>query len=367
MNRNTGSINSSQDRRSKLIFLKGLFLFATVKLLGIFYSNAFISVAATIGILLCLGVELLKKDYRRLSIGFLFLLIILYSIRSIGIKEFSAVIHPFGTLAILTPLITYVNRVSLSRYFSTKSHRILLILFFLACLEFIFLGSKGKIFSVLTFVIASISLYGRLPVLAIKLIFIVHALVCYKLGLRIDAVLSLIMFAFHGFDRRIKLTKPVILLWIVMMYYASRILFHMILFTADDIVFLDFQLGNNTRSFLLPEFFGDLLSRPLDIIFGRGAAGTYYSSYFDTWSVADSANRFSIEIGILQLILKGGLVLAFFYILVFLRHLFKFRDIQINKLIFLSLYLLALLIGGFPKMDYGLMSVWLLVYTSRDD
>jgi hypothetical protein len=74
---------------------------------------------------------------------------------------------------------------------------------------------------------------------------------------------------------------------------------------------------SDTRTFLYEELFGDLKFR--EVIFGRGFLGYYYSPYFfdqmqQGIAGGDSFNRFSIEIGFLQLLLKGGFVYYILYI-----------------------------------------------------
>jgi len=70
-------------------------------------------------------------------------------------------------------------------------------------------------------------------------------------------------------------------------------------FTSDEVV------AQDTRTFLYEEVFQDLNS--LEVAFGRGAAGTYYSEYFDT-AEGDSEIRLSVEVGVLSIILKSGLL-----------------------------------------------------------
>lgn len=75
---------------------------------------------------------------------------------------------------------------------------------------------------------------------------------------------------------------------------------------------------SDTRTFLYEEFFGDVKTH--ELIFGRGFLGHYFSPYFldqmqQGISDGDSFNRFSIEVGFLQLLLKGGFVYYILYIL----------------------------------------------------
>ncbi len=69
----------------------------------------------------------------------------------------------------------------------------------------------------------------------------------------------------------------------------------------------------DTRTFLFEEFFTDM--RPFELITGRGYLGSYFSPYFmnlmHQGDMSDFYQRFSIEVGVMELMLKGGV----FYLL----------------------------------------------------
>lgn len=74
----------------------------------------------------------------------------------------------------------------------------------------------------------------------------------------------------------------------------------------------------DTRTFLYKEIFGDLKTH--ELILGRGFQGTYFSEYF-LWLqtnnndfTGDHYFRFTVEVGFLQLLLKGGFVLFILYL-----------------------------------------------------
>jgi hypothetical protein len=74
---------------------------------------------------------------------------------------------------------------------------------------------------------------------------------------------------------------------------------------------------SDTRTFLYEELFGDMKTH--ELIMGRGFLGIYFSPYFldqmnQGIADGDSFNRFSVEVGFLQLLLKGGFVYYFLYI-----------------------------------------------------
>lgn len=113
--------------------------------------------------------------------------------------------------------------------------------------------------------------------------------------------------------------------------------------------FLSSQLAiknvNNidSRTFLFVDFFTDFKIE--DFYTGRGFLGTYFSPYFQEWQgdFGDSFNRFTIEIGFLQMLLKGGFVLVITTVVIFIR----------------AIYL------GFIRSNPGsvnfMLSVWLLI------
>ena len=82
---------------------------------------------------------------------------------------------------------------------------------------------------------------------------------------------------------------------------------------------LNSSLSSDTRTFLYTEVFEDL--SPLQQIIGKGFLGTYFSQVFfgfqsmAEYADADSFNRFSVEVGVLELILKGGYIFLALYML----------------------------------------------------
>jgi hypothetical protein len=74
----------------------------------------------------------------------------------------------------------------------------------------------------------------------------------------------------------------------------------------------------DTRTFLYDEVFSDMKGH--ELLLGRGFQGTYFSPYF-LWLqtnnqdfTGDHYYRFSVEVGFLQFLLKGGLAYFFLYI-----------------------------------------------------
>ena len=68
----------------------------------------------------------------------------------------------------------------------------------------------------------------------------------------------------------------------------------------------DSELTTDTRTFLYTELFADLIENNR-LIIGKGANGRYYSSYFST-EEGDAPVRLGMEVGVLTMLLKGGLI-----------------------------------------------------------
>ncbi len=68
----------------------------------------------------------------------------------------------------------------------------------------------------------------------------------------------------------------------------------------------DEEMSTDTRTFLYIEVYEDLVNNN-KLLFGKGANGTYYSDYFNV-AEGDSETRLSVEVGVLAILLKSGLV-----------------------------------------------------------
>lgn len=120
----------------------------------------------------------------------------------------------------------------------------------------------------------------------------------------------------------------------------------------------------DTRTFLFFEFFEDF--KPSEYFFGRGYIGTYYSSYFDVWA-GDNANRFVVEVGFIQVLFKGGLLLLISTILIFINSIIKglFKN-NTNSVNFLLSFLLLIELGMFsiqniPSFSPHFLLIWIII------
>ncbi|TLV02836.1 hypothetical protein [Dyadobacter luticola] len=116
--------------------------------------------------------------------------------------------------------------------------------------------------------------------------------------------------------------------------------------------------GDDTRSFLYQELFADFSTT--ELFFGRGFLGTYFSDYFlmlmeNLDDTGDFYQRFGIEVGVLQLILKGGFVYYFLYTFplwfIAVRGIFWHSELTIA--FYISIYILTeLLLMFFENIPY---------------
>lgn len=123
----------------------------------------------------------------------------------------------------------------------------------------------------------------------------------------------------------------------------------------------------DTRSFLFVEFFNDVKGK--DLVFGKGYLGKYYSPYFKDWEgeSGDHSFRFSIEVGYLQIILKGGIVLVLAFLVVVLSKAYKgfvssnLKSWQIIASFWLLIELLMLTVENIPAFNLHFLYIWILI------
>ncbi|HWB90665.1 MAG TPA: hypothetical protein VG605_02390 [Puia sp.] len=126
----------------------------------------------------------------------------------------------------------------------------------------------------------------------------------------------------------------------------------------------------DTRTFLFNEVFGDMNTR--DLIFGRGFQGNYFSPYFlflETTNhdfSGDFYYRFSVEVGFLECLLKGGFIFFFLFVtpmvMAIYRGLFTRHNSRTAYLI--SIYILAefliLFVENIPSYHFQFFLIFFL-------
>lgn len=92
------------------------------------------------------------------------------------------------------------------------------------------------------------------------------------------------------------------------------------------------EMSSDTRTFLYMELYKDLKEGD-DLLIGRGANGKYYSSYFANTTEGDAAQRLTVEVGWLWLLLRGGFISVFIYSAIFFIAIYKAFNDSNNKYI----------------------------------
>jgi hypothetical protein len=122
----------------------------------------------------------------------------------------------------------------------------------------------------------------------------------------------------------------------------------------------------DTRSFLYQELFNDLNSS--ELITGRGFSGTYFSLFFlNTWNeFGVSFQRFTIEVGFLQLILKGGYIYYVLFVLPLLltslKGIFSGKSSGVSYAICIFIFseLLLMFFENIPNYGFNFFSIFFL-------
>jgi len=125
--------------------------------------------------------------------------------------------------------------------------------------------------------------------------------------------------------------------------------------------FEDMEMGLDTRTFLYQEVYEDL-RKDNKLLIGRGSNGTYYSPYFDETG-GDTSNRLSVEVGILAILLKGGLISVALYLIILCAAIYQALFRSKNYYVFcigLMLVVHALLLFISNPLDYSCynMAIW---------
>jgi len=134
----------------------------------------------------------------------------------------------------------------------------------------------------------------------------------------------------------------------------------------EDVLYDDSLYLKNNRGFLYEEFFDDL-NRD-ELIFGRGPLGVYYSAYFDRINYGDYFNRFSLEVGVLSLLLKGGIIYLLFFVGMGFTAIYKTRNIRDSVVFSRNGFILAFIVLqlSVSYVGYGIMSFLYWYFIGRN-
>ncbi len=181
-------------------------------------------------------------------------------------------------------------------------------------------------------------------------------------------IILLKILVFFSLSVSLNMAKNSSVLKFIIMVVGCLIIYLMLNNLESVLNFFKAEIGskgfdaNDTRSFLYNELFNDF--KKSELFFGRGFLGTYFSPYFlmlikqSLDSSGDSYQRFSSEVGFLQLLLKGGFVFYFLYTLplwyVSVRGIFGSSASKISFYIAIYIFteLLLMFIGNTPYFGF---------------
>lgn len=156
--------------------------------------------------------------------------------------------------------------------------------------------------------------------------------VIYLASRRIDQLFFVVVLLFLMMEKLLSIS---IKKWVIKYILIGFILVFTIIFTVGyefvSNIFASLIEFHDTRTFLFQELFSDM--NLTEKIFGRGSLGTYFSPFFEhtrrywEWMgrvgwPGDVANRISIEVGYLQMILKGGFILLILNVLIYFKAIY---------------------------------------------
>jgi len=129
------------------------------------------------------------------------------------------------------------------------------------------------------------------------------------------------------------------------------------------------HIFTDTRTFLYKEFFNEFFQEDIfHILFGKGSLGTYYSNYFDV-NYYDLNSDFYIrsisEVGIIQLILKGGFVYIFIFYTILILIIFRSINNSNNRYITIQtfnllFFILFMYFENIPSYSFLYISFWII-------
>ena len=220
----------------------------------------------------------------------------------------------------------------------------------------------------------------------------------YKLLDKITIFITLIIYVFIGteLEQRIEfmflgVVMIMILIDTIKHIKIKKVILKYILFGFLFLLLLVFTYGyenislivykaiefQDSRTFLFNELLTDLTKG--EQIFGRGSLGTYYSDFFrltreyyermgNTGWRGDSATRITIEVGYLQMILKGGFLLfgltAFLMFNAAYLALFKSKNRFVKRLgLFILILSILSLVSFRPAFTPTFIILWIAIGT----
>jgi hypothetical protein len=321
------------------------------------------------------SVASLKRN-RTLHINILAVLLIFVTSISINSKDLVTLLfHPLSFLAYIICIISITVRnntvnllIKLAKIFNN-------IIPILCIIDLAIFGQLISIHILSYFVIIEfiffdrISLRRKIYILALFISIIIQellydnrALVLRLVGILVAFIgMNLIKSAANRYVKYIILLGGIIVLYFTVFHFQETYDYFASKVSKSQLNTTD------TRTFLFNEFFKDF--KGTDWIVGRGFLGTYYSIWFFDWEGegGDSYNRFIIEVGILQVLLKGGIALLTPFlvtIIIALKKGFTESSFYTNRFrfsLFLFIELIIMGIENVPSFSIHYMFIWLAI------
>ena len=200
---------------------------------------------------------------------------------------------------------------------------------------------------------------------------IIYALISIMISQRINAIylLLLIVFSFFQFISKSNSKRFIKIFSILIISLISTFIISNIDFIYNKLTQNEEILVNN-RSFLFEELTLDMNAQ--ELLTGRGSLGTYYSPYFYYASKylqeGDNENRVVCEVGYLQIILKGGVIMLLLYILILLPAailgIFRSNNI-VTKMCgyYILIYIICWSVSYYPVFSAEYILLWMSVGT----
>ena len=259
-------------------------------------------------------------------------------------------------------------------------------MFLVMIIAYTFFPIKGKSPTEWTWLLRPINFIFLLGLYRFKLInrliiltaLVIYILLAIKLKQRIEFVFLFLVFAFLCIEKlkHIKIKraflKYILVGFILLLILVFTYGYENINRIANNII--EFQ---DSRTFLFNELFADFNNT--ETVIGRGSLGTYYSPFMEHtknyitnylklewWG--DASDRITIEVGYLQMILKGGFVLFLLTVTLMLNSaylaIFKSNNRFIKKLgLFILIMSILSLISFRPAFTPTFIILWTAIGT----
>lgn len=326
--------------------------------------------------------QLIKFQFRKTNLKLLFLFILLiilflpFSFRFDLSSISTLLFHPSAFLAFYIAFVSLtITRIDIIRELKKIFDRISSIFLLITCFDYLFfkkpiLTNELYLFLIFSLIFSNKKRWKWNIYLTVLLTGIVavnvlldNRIIAIRVAMVVGVIflLSLINFRISNF-----LKISFIIISVIVLYTMT--------FQFDAI--FDFAIGSsmfdnlnqtNSRSFLFEEVFESL--KGSEWLWGRGYLGEYHSEWFSNWQgdYGDNENRFAVEVGVLNLLLKGGGIFLLSHIIILISAVNKgLLQIYRSKIafkisIFLLIQFLLLGVGNRSAFDINNLFIWLSV------